>query len=151
MSRRCGRARPWQRPSGRAAPRLSPRRSRRDAVGAARFRELLETSLAAAPTTLTEDRAMLSESTTLEVGYGLLRVESARLFHALTYRIGQKALITKMLEALESDDPAAAISRIASLFQSLNRLRDAGYGVNRVVTIVDRGEGGDAAGGGGVR
>ena len=83
-----------------------------DDVGAARFRELLEASLAAAPTTLAEDRAMLSESTTLEVGYGEWRVESVRLFHALTYRIGQKALMTKMLEALESDDPAAALETV---------------------------------------
>ena len=83
-----------------------------DDLGAARFRELLQASLAAAPTTLAEDRAMLSESTTLEVGYGEWRVESVRLFHALTYRIGQKALMTKMLEALESDDPAAALETI---------------------------------------
>ena len=55
---------------------------------------------------------MLSESTTLEVGYGEWRVESVRLFHALTYRIGQKALMTKMLESLESDDPAAALETI---------------------------------------
>ena len=82
-----------------------------DDLGATRFRELLEASLAA-PTTLSEDRAMLSESTTLEEGYGLLRAESARLFYALTYRIGQKALMTKMLEALESDDPAAALETV---------------------------------------
>ena len=83
-----------------------------DDLGAARFRELLEAPLAAAPTTLAEDRAMLSESTTLEEGYGLLRAESARLFHALTYRIGQKALITKMLEALESDNPEDALETV---------------------------------------
>ena len=82
-----------------------------DDLGATRFRELLEASLAA-PTTLSEDRAMLSESTTLEEGYGLLRAESARLFHALTYRIGQKALITKMLEALESDNPEDALETV---------------------------------------
>jgi len=82
-----------------------------DDLGVARFRELLQASLAA-PTTLAEDRAMLSESTTLEVGYGEWRVESIRLFHALTYRIGQKALMTKMLEALESDDPAAALETV---------------------------------------
>ena len=55
---------------------------------------------------------MLSESTTLEVGYGEWRVESVRLFHALTYRLGQKALITKMLEALESDNPEGALERV---------------------------------------
>ena len=82
-----------------------------DDLGAARFRELLQASLAA-PTTLTEDRAMLSESTTLEVGYGEWRVESVRLFHALTYRIGQKALMTKMLEALASDNPEDALERV---------------------------------------
>ena len=82
-----------------------------DDLGVARFRELLQASLAA-PTTLQEDRAMLSESTTLEEGYGLLREESARLFHALTYRIGQKALMTKMLEALESDNPEAALEAV---------------------------------------
>jgi hypothetical protein len=82
-----------------------------DDLGVARFRELLQAPLAA-PTTLAEDRAMLSESTTLEEGYGLLRAESARLFHALTYRIGQKALMTKMLEALESDNPAAALETV---------------------------------------
>jgi len=82
-----------------------------DDLGATRFRELLQASLAA-PTTLAEDRAMLKETTTLEEGYGLRRAESVRLFHALTYRIGQKALITKMLEALESDDPAAALETI---------------------------------------
>jgi hypothetical protein len=82
-----------------------------DDLGAARFRELLEASLAAAPTTLAEDRAMLSESMTLEEDRAMW-AESARLFHALTYRIGQKALMTKMLEALESDDPAAALETI---------------------------------------
>ena len=82
-----------------------------DDLGAARFRELLQASLAA-PTTLAEDRAMWAESTTLEEGYGLLREESARLFHALTYRIGQKALMTKMLEALESDNPEAALEAV---------------------------------------
>ena len=41
-----------------------------DDLGAARFRELLEASLAAAPTTLVEDRAMWAESTTFEEGYG---------------------------------------------------------------------------------
>ncbi len=82
-----------------------------DDLGVARFRELLQASLAA-PTTLAEDRAMLSESTTLEVGYGEWRVESVRLFHALTYRIGQKALMTKMLEALESDNPEEALERV---------------------------------------
>ena len=35
-----------------------------------------------------------------------------------------------------SDDPAAAISRIASLFQSLNRLRDAGYGSSVIAAKV---------------
>ena len=35
-----------------------------------------------------------------------------------------------------SDDPAAAISRIASLFQSLNRLRDAGYGASVIAAKV---------------
>ena len=35
-----------------------------------------------------------------------------------------------------SDDPAAAISRIASLFQSLNRLRDAGYGTSVIAAKV---------------
>ena len=84
-----------------------------DDLGAARFRELLEASLAAAPTTLTEDRAMWAESTTLEEGYGTMRAASVRLFHALTYRIGQKALITRMLEALESDDdPEDALETI---------------------------------------
>ena len=83
-----------------------------DDLGAARFRELLEAPLAAAPTTLAEDRAMLSESTTLEVGYGEWRVESVRLFHALTYRIGQKALMTRMLEALESDNPEGALEAV---------------------------------------
>ena len=84
-----------------------PRRPRRH-----RFRELLQAALAAAPTTLVEDRAMWKETTTLEEGYGLLRAESARLFHALTYRIGQKALMTKMLEALESDNPEDALETV---------------------------------------
>jgi hypothetical protein len=82
-----------------------------DDLGATRFRELVEASLAA-PTTLAEDRAMLSESTTLGEGYGMLRAESVRLFHALTYRIGQKALMTKMLEALESDNPEDALETV---------------------------------------
>ena len=55
---------------------------------------------------------MWAESTTLEEGYGLLREESARLFHALTYRIGQKALITKILEALEGDNPEEALETV---------------------------------------
>ena len=42
----------------------------------------------------------------------VVREESARLFHALTYRIGQKALITKMLEALESDNPEGALEAV---------------------------------------
>ena len=39
-------------------------------------------------------------------------MESVRLFHALTYRIGQKALMTKMLEALESDNPEDALETV---------------------------------------
>ena len=71
-----------------------------DALGAARFRDLLRTSLARAPTTLEEDRALLAER------------PPPRYRHALVYRAGQKALLAAAVAALEDPDPAAALAAI---------------------------------------
>ena len=71
-----------------------------DALGAARFRDLLRTSLASAPTTLEEDRARLAER------------PPPRYRHALVYRAGQKALLAAAVAALEDPDPAAALAAI---------------------------------------
>ena len=71
-----------------------------DALGAARFRDLLRTSLASAPTTLEEDRALLAER------------PPPRYRHALVYRAGQKALLAAAVAALEDPDPAAALAAI---------------------------------------
>ena len=70
-----------------------------EALGATKFRDLLQESLAAAPTTLDEDRALLAES-------------SGRRRHALVYRAGQKALLAAALAALDDADPAAALATI---------------------------------------
>ena len=68
-----------------------------DALAVAKFRELLQETQAAAPTTLEEDRALLAESL-------------GRRRHALAYRVGQKSLIAAALAALDDADPAAALA-----------------------------------------
>ena len=78
---------------------FSPSADRRalEALGAAKFRELLRETQAAAPTTLEEDRALIAES-------------SGRRRHALVYRVGQKSLIAAAFAALDDADPAAALA-----------------------------------------